>query len=197
MEARLIAWAYQLRQTEEVLVAERLARQTAEAAQQTVGPQPAGAGGGSERPPGLPSVVDTKAIGKPSTFSGDVDVNGQPEGMPWSQWSFVFWSYLGAFGPTATRLLRQMESNVEDPVVFDNTSMTEVERRLSIQLFYVLALTGGQTSSSKGSGSRRGNSCAESLSFVFRHDSKECSKPSCRQRESTIWCRQSINGRAG
>ena len=55
-----------LRQTEDVLVAERLARQTAEAAQQTVGPQPqpVGAGGGSERPLGLPSLVDTKAIGK-------------------------------------------------------------------------------------------------------------------------------------
>ena len=51
-------------------------------------------------------------------------VNGQLEGMPWSQWSFVFWSYLGAFDPTATRLLRQVESNVEDPVVVDNTSMT-------------------------------------------------------------------------
>ena len=69
MEARLIALEERLRQTEDVLVAERLARQTAEAAQQTVGPQPqpagAGVGGGSERPPGLPSLVDTKAIGKP------------------------------------------------------------------------------------------------------------------------------------
>ena len=68
-------------------------------------------------------------------------MNGQAEGMPWSQWSFVFRSYLGAFDPTATRLLRQVERNVEDPVVVDNTSMTEVERRLSIQLFHVLALT--------------------------------------------------------
>ena len=83
-----------LRQTEDVLVAERLAWQTAQAAQQTVGPQPqpacAGAGGCSERPPGLPSHVDTKAIGKPPTFSGDVDVNGQPESMPLSRWSIVF-----------------------------------------------------------------------------------------------------------
>ena len=92
-----------------------------------------GAGGG-ERPPGLPSLVDTKAIGKPPTFSGDVDVNGQPEGMPWSQWSFVFRSYLRAFDPTATRLLRQVETNVEGPVVVD-------KRRLSIQLIWVLALT--------------------------------------------------------
>ena len=48
MEAPLIALEDRLRQTEEVLVAERLARQAAEAAQQTVGPQPAGAGGGGE-----------------------------------------------------------------------------------------------------------------------------------------------------
>ena len=67
-------------------------------------------------------------------------MKGQPEGMPWSQRSFVFRSYLGAFDPTVTRLLRQVESNVEDPVVVDNTSMTEGKRRLSIQLFYVLAL---------------------------------------------------------
>ena len=38
-------------------------------------------------------------------------------------------------------MLRQVETNVEDPVVVDNTSMMEVERRLSIQLFYVRALT--------------------------------------------------------
>ena len=51
MEARLIALEERLRQTEDLLVAERLARQIAEAA--TVGPQPqaagAGVGGGSER----------------------------------------------------------------------------------------------------------------------------------------------------
>ena len=133
---------------------------------------------------------------------GDADVNGQPEGMPWSWWSFVFRSYLGAFGPTATRLLRQVETNVEDPVVVDNTSMTEVERRLSIQLIYVLALTCRGKALQvvrrdlEGPFSWRGNSCAESLSPVFRHDSKECTKPSCRQRERTILCRQSINGRA-
>ena len=61
--------------------------------------------------------------------------------MPWSQWSFVFRSDLGAFDPTATRFLRQVESNMKDPVVVDNTSMTEGERRLSKQLFCVLALT--------------------------------------------------------
>ena len=69
MEARLIALEERLQQTEDVSVSERLPLQTAEAAQQAVGPQPqpAGAGvvGGSERPPQLPSPVDTKAIGYP------------------------------------------------------------------------------------------------------------------------------------
>ena len=108
MEARLIALEERLRQTEDVLVSERPARQTAVPAQQAVGPQPqpedhiaekgeislqhynlvhkfipmpqamkipaakaavdkewagAGVGGGSERPHGLPSLVDTTAIG--------------------------------------------------------------------------------------------------------------------------------------
>ena len=65
----------------------------------------------------------------------------QPEGLPWSQWSFVFRSYLGAYDPVATRLLQQVEAKVEDPSVVDNESMTEAERRLSVQLFSVLALT--------------------------------------------------------
>ena len=38
-------------------------------------------------------------------------------------------------------LSRQVESNVENLVVVNNTSMTEGERRLSVQVFYVLALT--------------------------------------------------------
>ena len=166
--------------------------------------------------------------------------------MPWSLWSFVFQRYLRAFDPTASRLLRQVET-----VDVDNTGMTDVERLLSIQLSCVLALTcrgkalqvvrrvsegfgfeawklkkaPGATKPSDlrdcrysrqswamGTGThlghchlRRGGrhpdweqgSPRPSLSVpVFRHDSKECSKPSYRQREGTIRCRQSINGRA-
>ena len=48
-------------------------------------------------------------------------MNGRPEGTALPQWSFVFRSYLGAFDPTATRLRWQVETNVEDPVVVDNT----------------------------------------------------------------------------
>ena len=82
----MAALVNRLRQTEEVLVQERLARQTAEAAQQTAGAQVSI----GERVSGVHNLVDTKAIGKPPTFSGDVDPNGRPEGMPRSQWSFIF-----------------------------------------------------------------------------------------------------------
>ena len=57
-----------------------------------------------ERAVTVQSLVDTKAIGKPPTFSGDIDTNGQPEGLPWSQWSFVFpqlpWSVRSRRDPT-------------------------------------------------------------------------------------------------
>ena len=59
MEARLTALENRLRQTEEALVAERLARQTAEVAQQTVGTWPAG--------------IDAEETGTLQMFSGDVD----------------------------------------------------------------------------------------------------------------------------
>ena len=105
MEARLAALVDRLRQTEEVLVAERLARQTAEAAQQAVGPT----GPVGERTPVPQSLIDTRAIAKPPLFNGDIDPNGQPEGMPWSQWSFIFRSYIGSFDPGATQLLQRVE----------------------------------------------------------------------------------------
>ena len=136
MEVRLAALEERLRQTEEVLVEERLARQT-EAAQQAMGSSILT----GERVLTVQSLVDTKPIGRPSTFSGDIDASGQPEDIPWSQWSFVFRSYHGAYDSVATRLLQQVEAKVEDPSVLDNESMTEAERRLSVQLFYVLALT--------------------------------------------------------
>ena len=68
MEARLAVLEDRQRQTEEVLVAERLARKTAEAAQQAVGPT----GPVGERTPVSQSFVDTRAIGKLPPFSGDI-----------------------------------------------------------------------------------------------------------------------------
>ena len=65
MEARLTAFKNRLRQAERASVVERLARQTAEVAQQTVGTWPAG--------------VDAEEIGTLPMFSGDVDVSEQTD----------------------------------------------------------------------------------------------------------------------
>ena len=79
MEARLTALENRLRQTERALVVERLARQTAAVAQQTVGTWPAG--------------VDAEEIGTLPMFSGDVDSSEQTDRVPWSQWSLTIRSY--------------------------------------------------------------------------------------------------------
>ena len=74
-------------------------------------------------------------------FSGDSDLNGRVNCMPWSQWSLTVRSYFGEFNQTATRLLQRVETNVEDPIIAENTTMTGAEIRLSIQVHCVLALT--------------------------------------------------------
>ena len=74
-------------------------------------------------------------------FSGDGDLNGRVNSMPWSQWSLTVRSYFGELNQTATRLLQRVETRVEDPIIADNTTMTGAERRLSEQLYCVLALT--------------------------------------------------------
>ena len=127
MEMRLTALENRLRQAERALVLERLARQTAEVAQQTVETWPAG--------------VDAEEIGTLPMFSGDSDLNSRVNSMPWSQWSLTIWIYFGKFNQTATRLLQRVGTNVEDPIIADNTTMTRAEIRLSIQLNCVLALT--------------------------------------------------------
>ena len=126
MEARLTTLENRLRQTEKALVAERLARQTAEAAHQTVETWPAG--------------LDAEAIGRLTVFSGDIDLSGRTDSMPWSQWSLTVQRYFRKFSQTETRLLQQVEASVEDPIVAGNTMMTGVERRLSARLYCVLAL---------------------------------------------------------
>ena len=188
-----------MRQTEEALVAERLARQTAEAAQQTVGTQPAG----TERASGVSSLVDTKARGKPPTFSGDTDSHGQPEGMTGSQWSFIFRSYLEAFHPAATGLLQQVEATVVDPAVIDNATMTESERRLSMQLFYVLALSCRGKDAAGGATSSRRFRIQDLEAAVQRVRApssitipKHAPSPPVNDGERTTQCRQSIKGKA-
>ena len=127
MEARLTALEIRLRQAERALVVERLARQTAEVAQQTVGTWPAG--------------VDAKEIGTLPTFSGDIDLSERTNSMPWSQWSLTIRSYFGKFNRTAALMLQQAESSVDDPIITDNTVTTRAEKRFSAQAHCVLVLT--------------------------------------------------------
>ena len=74
-------------------------------------------------------------------FSGDIDLSGRTDSMPWFQWSLTVWSCFGKFNQTATRWLQLVETSVEDPIITDDTAMTNAERRLSAQAYCVLALT--------------------------------------------------------
>ena len=127
MEARLTALENRLRQTERALVVERLARQTAEVAQQTVGTWPAG--------------VDAEEIGTLPMFSGDVDLSEQTDSVPWSQWSLTIRSYFGKFDRTTAWMLQLVGTSVDDPIITDNTVMTRAEKRFSAQAYSVHVLT--------------------------------------------------------
>ena len=127
MEARLTALENRLRQTERALVVERLARQAAEVAQQTVETWPAG--------------VDAEEIGTLPMFSGDIDLSERTDSMPWSRWSLTFRSYFGKFNRTTAWMLQQVETSVDDPIITDNTVMTRADKRFSAQAYCVLVLT--------------------------------------------------------
>ena len=127
MEARLTALENRLRQTERALVVERLARQTAEVAEQTVETWPAG--------------VDAEEIGRLPMFSCDIDLSERKDSIPWSQWSLTVRGYFGKFDRTAAWMLQQVETSVGDPIITDNTVMTSVEKRFSAQAYCVLVLT--------------------------------------------------------
>ena len=88
-----------------------------------------------------PVGVDVEEIGRLEMFSGDGDLNGRVNSMPWSRWSLTVRRYFGELNQTATRLLQRVETDVEDPIITDHTTMTGAERRLSEQLYCVLALT--------------------------------------------------------
>ena len=127
MESLLTALENRLRQTERALVGERLARQTAEFAQQTVETWPAG--------------IDAEEIRRLPMYSGDTDLSERTDSMPWSQWSRTVRSYFGKFNRTAAWILQQAEASVEDPIITDNTAMTTAEKRFSAQAYCVSVLT--------------------------------------------------------
>ena len=144
----------------EALVAERRARRrTAEIAQQVVRTRPAG--------------VDVEEIGRLEMFSGDGELNGRVNSMPWSQWSLTVRSHCGELNQTATRLLQRVETNVEHPIIADNTTMTEWRDDFPEQLYCVLELTCRKRALQvvqkfpEVTGSRHGDACAESLDSIL------------------------------
>ena len=127
MEVLLTALEIRLRQTERTLVVERLALQTAEVAQQTLGTWPAG--------------VDAEEIGTLPMFTGDVDLSEQTDSVPWSQRSLTIRSCFGKFNRTTAWMLQQVETSADDPIIIDNSVMTKAEQRFSAQAYCVLILT--------------------------------------------------------
>ena len=53
------------------------------------------------------SLVDTKLLGKPDKFSGELDENAKyKDGVTWENWSFVLSAYCMAVDPHMAELMR-------------------------------------------------------------------------------------------
>jgi hypothetical protein len=108
----------------------------AAASQQQQHPASNGAGSTGQK------LVDTRVLGKPSTFSGETDANGKPtEGMAWTPWRFTLRAYLTAVNPRVRHLMDESEKATENPNPIENSDMGNPEdRELSEHLFYTLAM---------------------------------------------------------
>ena len=136
MEARLVVLESRLKQTEEVLVMERLAQWSAESAQQMVGTQSAG----TEKSFGTTGLVGAKETGEAPTSSGESSLSSQIGDITLHLWSLILWSCLGAFEQMVTGLLRNVVAKERDLAVADGVNMMDRKRRLQIQLYHVIAL---------------------------------------------------------
>ena len=76
-----------------------------------------------------PSLIDTRTLGKPETFKGDAN--------EFSDWQFVFKSYMSCVNPLFAELLERVESS---KVPVPNRFLSQGERALSTQLYYVLVM---------------------------------------------------------
>jgi hypothetical protein len=81
------------------------------------------------RPPGPPSLVDTRLLGKPENFTGD------PQKYP--DWSFKLKAYLGAIDVRYQALMANVEQS-NGPLL--NVGLPPEEQQLSTQLYYVLVM---------------------------------------------------------
>ena len=59
------------------------------------------------------SLVDTRGIGKPSSFSGDVDKQGRMAEPIWQQWSFTFRASVAAVSPKARLMIEETAKKAE------------------------------------------------------------------------------------
>ena len=75
----------------------------------------------------MPSLIDTRMMSKPTTFSGAMD--------QWADWSFVFKAYCAAINP---RMIEVMRHAQESDTMIVTTNV--VDHNLSSQLYYILAL---------------------------------------------------------
>ena len=107
---RLVVCDHRLKQTQEVLVMERLAQWFAESAQQMVGLQSAGI----EKSFGATGLLGAKETGEPPTSSGESGSNSQAGDITLHLWSLILWSCLGAFEQMVTGLLRNVLAKERD-----------------------------------------------------------------------------------
>ena len=91
--------------------------------------------------PARQQLVDTRTLGKPSSFSGELEANGKPsEGAPWTQWSFTFRAFAAAVSPRMKELMVDAGSRSDQPQALDNSVLNAEDAALSNQLYYALTL---------------------------------------------------------
>ena len=67
--------------------------------------------------------MDTRGIGKPRNFSGDVDNQGKMSEPVWSQWSFTFRAFIAAVSSKARTMLEETAKKAEHDDVLGNSNM--------------------------------------------------------------------------
>ena len=148
-------------------------------------------------------LVDTRSLGKPPPFSGDLDAQGKPvDGMHWSQWSFAFRAYAGAFDPDARGLLEQAGQRADNDGVITNQTTSEAHSQLSAQLFHMLTMTCHVRALAvvqrvqEGCGcSRCGGSYAANSSLAFQLASRACCRQCFSHRSQWTWSRSTSGSR--
>ncbi|CAE7038143.1 unnamed protein product, partial [Symbiodinium sp. CCMP2592] len=86
--------------------------------------------GPSHPPAPRAGLVDTRQLGKPEVFKGSTEES-------FSDWSFIFESYLSCIDSRYIDLLEQAKFSKKS---FPNRALSDVDRDLSCQLYYILVM---------------------------------------------------------